>query len=174
MVVHRHSAAGFYRPGDGVQRLGRDGEGALRLRLLLPRASALLGVRGAGWDVCPDEPGLPPFALAGSGVFHARDIPCCCCCSVFFLDRSHNTHRWFRLGPLSFQPSELAKLALILFLAWLLAQRAKGQAMEDWHNLLAPAVGHRGSGRPDCRPTRPGDRHRLRPDCRHHAVRGRH
>jgi cell division protein FtsW len=37
--------------------------------------------------------------------------------SVFFLDRSHNTHRWFRVGVLSFQPSELAKPVLILFLA---------------------------------------------------------
>ena len=58
--------------------------------------------------------------------------------SVFFLDRSHNTHRWFRLGPLSFQPSELAKLTLILFLAWLLEQKAK--AIEDWHNLVAPVA----------------------------------
>ncbi len=37
--------------------------------------------------------------------------------AVFFLDRSHNTHRWIKLGSLmSFQPSELAKPALILFL----------------------------------------------------------
>src|SRR5271157_3039337 len=40
--------------------------------------------------------------------------------SVFFLDRTHGTHRWFHLGPLSFQPSELAKPAVILFLAWFL------------------------------------------------------
>ena len=58
--------------------------------------------------------------------------------SVFFLDRSHNTHRWFKLGPLSFQPSELAKLALILFLAWILEQKAK--AIHDWHTLIAPAA----------------------------------
>ena len=38
--------------------------------------------------------------------------------AVFFLDRSHHTHRWVRLGVLSFQPSELAKPALILFLAF--------------------------------------------------------
>jgi len=39
---------------------------------------------------------------------------------VFFLDRSHATHRWIRLGPASFQPSELAKLITILYLAWFL------------------------------------------------------
>src|SRR3984885_8361395 len=39
---------------------------------------------------------------------------------VFFLDKSHETHRWFRLGPASLQPSELAKLAVIFYLAWFL------------------------------------------------------
>lgn len=58
--------------------------------------------------------------------------------SVFFLDRSHNTHRWFRLGPLSFQPSELAKPTLILFLAYFLEQRSK--QMEDLWRTLVPAV----------------------------------
>ncbi len=58
--------------------------------------------------------------------------------SVFFLDRSHNTHRWFKLGPLSFQPSELAKLALIIFLAWYLEQKTK--LIQDWHTLVAPAI----------------------------------
>jgi cell division protein FtsW len=58
--------------------------------------------------------------------------------SVFFLDRSHNTHRWFKLGPLSFQPSELAKLALILFLAWYLETR--GKQIQDWRTVVAPAL----------------------------------
>ena len=58
--------------------------------------------------------------------------------SVFFLDRAHGTHRWFRLGPLSFQPSELAKPAIILFLAWLLD--AKTKAIDDWRNTLLPAI----------------------------------
>jgi cell division protein FtsW len=57
--------------------------------------------------------------------------------SVFFLDRSHNTHRWFRLGSLlSFQPAEIAKLAIILFLAWFLEQKTK--LMDDWRTLLPP------------------------------------
>jgi cell division protein FtsW len=33
--------------------------------------------------------------------------------------------RWFKLGPLSFQPSELAKFALVLYLSWLLARKAE-------------------------------------------------
>jgi cell division protein FtsW len=58
--------------------------------------------------------------------------------SVFFLDRAHGTHRWFHVGPVSLQPSELAKPALILFLAWFLEN--KTQAMDDWRNTLIPAV----------------------------------
>jgi cell division protein FtsW len=58
--------------------------------------------------------------------------------AVFFFDRSHNTHRWFRLGFASFQPSELAKPALILFLAFFLADRMK--AIDDWRHTLLPAI----------------------------------
>jgi cell division protein FtsW len=62
--------------------------------------------------------------------------------SVFFLDRSHHTHRWFRVGGLSFQPSELAKPVLILFLAYFLESRAKlmPNFMDDWRNTLLPAA----------------------------------
>src|ERR1039457_4236639 len=45
---------------------------------------------------------------------------------VLFVDRSHNTHRWFHIGMASFQPSELAKIVLTLFLAFFLDLR-KGQ-----------------------------------------------
>src|SRR5436305_3937713 len=58
--------------------------------------------------------------------------------AVLFLDRSHNTHRWIRIGILSFQPSELAKPALILFLAFFLETRT--QAIDDWRRTLLPAV----------------------------------
>jgi len=58
--------------------------------------------------------------------------------SVFALDRSHNTHRWIHWGFFSLQPSELAKPALILFLAFFLETRFK--QIEDWKNTLLPAV----------------------------------
>ena len=58
--------------------------------------------------------------------------------AVLFLDRSHNTHRWIRFGVLSFQPSELAKPALILFLAFFLETRTA--VIDDWRRTLVPAV----------------------------------
>jgi cell division protein FtsW len=58
--------------------------------------------------------------------------------SVFFLDRAHNTHRWIHWGSFSFQPSEVAKPAIIFFLAYFLEGRAR--SMDDWRNTLLPAV----------------------------------
>ncbi len=58
--------------------------------------------------------------------------------SVFFLDRAHHTHRWIHWAGFSFQPSEMAKPALILFLAFWLESRTK--SMDDWRNTVLPAV----------------------------------
>src|ERR1700675_3761502 len=58
--------------------------------------------------------------------------------SVFLLDRAHNTPRWIRWSGFSFEPSELAKPALILFLAFFLENRTK--AIADWNSTLLPAV----------------------------------
>ncbi|MGA2628839.1 MAG: putative lipid II flippase FtsW [Terriglobia bacterium] len=54
---------------------------------------------------------------------------------VLFADRSHNAHRWLHLGPASFQPSELAKLVMALFLAYFLSLR-KGVVNDVPHTLL--------------------------------------
>ncbi|MEG1997951.1 MAG: FtsW/RodA/SpoVE family cell cycle protein, partial [Clostridiales bacterium] len=42
---------------------------------------------------------------------------------VLFTAAKNNTHRWFDLGFMDFQPSELAKIILVLVCACFLAQR---------------------------------------------------
>jgi len=54
---------------------------------------------------------------------------------VYFLDPEH--HRWLRLGFLNIQPAELAKPAIVLFLAYFVAHRAP--AINNRHTLW-PAV----------------------------------
>ena len=58
--------------------------------------------------------------------------------AAFLMHDSHNTHRWIRVGMFSFQPSEIAKPALVLFLAWFLQNRM--HLMEDWRHTLLPAA----------------------------------
>jgi len=74
-------------------------------------------------------------------------------CAVFlmlvgtlFLDKSHATHRWIRFGSVGIQPSELAKLALILYLAWFLDLKRRGKAAfefckEGLLQTILPAAG---------------------------------
>jgi len=65
---------------------------------------------------------------------------------TLFLDKSHATHRWIKFGPVGIQPSELAKLAVILYLAWFLDLRRRGKAgmdfcKEDFLQTILPAAG---------------------------------
>jgi len=65
---------------------------------------------------------------------------------AFFLDKSHATHRWIRFGPVGIQPSELAKLAVVLYLAWFLdLKRRSASSMEfrkeDLLHTILPAAG---------------------------------
>lgn len=65
---------------------------------------------------------------------------------TFFLDKSHATHRWIRYGPVGIQPSELAKLAAILYLAWFLDQKRRSAASmkfckQDFLQTILPAAG---------------------------------
>jgi cell division protein FtsW len=58
--------------------------------------------------------------------------------AVFAMRVSHGAHRWIKLGPLSLQPSELAKPALVLFLAWFLQNKLR--SIDDWRGTLIPAA----------------------------------
>jgi cell division protein FtsW len=48
--------------------------------------------------------------------------------------------RWIQLGPFPAQPSELAKLALVLWGADLLARKERLGQLEDWRHLLIPLL----------------------------------
>ncbi len=50
----------------------------------------------------------------------------------------NGARRWFALGPLHLQPSELAKIALVLFLANLLDRRVR--RMDDWRVTVRPTL----------------------------------
>lgn len=58
---------------------------------------------------------------------------------------SHGQSRWIAIGPLQFQPSEISKVALILFLAFICSQTVK--SLHTWSGILkifllaAPMVG---------------------------------
>jgi cell division protein FtsW len=71
-------------------------------------------------------------------VFTFLGFTCLLLVGVFLFHDSHNTHRWIKLGPLSFQPSELAKPAIILYLAYFLESR--WQQIADWKHVLLPAA----------------------------------
>jgi len=64
---------------------------------------------------------------------------------TFFLNKSHATHRWIKVGPVNLQPSEMTKLVVILYLAWFLdlKRRAKTSlefTQQDLLQTLLPAV----------------------------------
>jgi cell division protein FtsW len=68
----------------------------------------------------------PLWAFASLGVVIAMLVV------VYFVDPK--SHRWFRLGSVGLQPSEFAKPALILFLAWFVTLRSR--AINTKHTVL--------------------------------------
>jgi cell division protein FtsW len=71
-------------------------------------------------------------------VFPTVAVTVLCLLAAFLMHDSHATHRWIKFGIFSFQPSEIAKPAVVLFLAWFLQDRM--QQIEDWRNTLLPAA----------------------------------
>ena len=113
-------------------------DGAYYLKLQV--RNALIGAVGMGFFTLTDYRVWKRFALL------AYFVSIGLCVAVIFIgSESHGQARWIDLGSISFQPSEVAKVGMIVFLALVLEKRAK--QLNDWRNLaktfglLLPVVG---------------------------------
>src|SRR5438445_9077438 len=57
---------------------------------------------------------------------------------VLATDQSHQVHRWIRMGPIQIQPSEIGKLALVLYIAYQLAR--KEEKVNDMVGTILPCA----------------------------------
>jgi cell division protein FtsW len=60
--------------------------------------------------------------------------------AVFLFPAINGAHRWLIFNGLSAQPSELAKIALVLFLAWFLSERERDGELSSFWATVAPAT----------------------------------
>ncbi len=102
-----------------------------------------LGLAGMFWMMNLDYRKLRQPTVIFTGLFGTLVL----LVAVLLLDKSHATHRWIRLGPASLQPSEFAKLAVILYLAWFLEMRRRSRgaraarSINDLRHAIGPALG---------------------------------
>ena len=57
--------------------------------------------------------------------------------TAFFGATRNDATRWFKLGPVSFQPSEFLKLAVILYLAATLSDEKLGEKSKGWFGFIS-------------------------------------
>lgn len=71
-------------------------------------------------------------------VFPAMALTTLLLVSVFAMPKLNHTHRWFKAGFFTFQPSELATPLVVLFLAYFLQTRI--YRMDDWKGTVLRAA----------------------------------
>ena len=72
-------------------------------------------------------------------VYGTLGFTAACLIAVFAFPEINGASRWIRFGGLSFQPSELAKITLPLFLAYFLTKNEK--AVGDLRSTVIPCIG---------------------------------
>ena len=103
------------------------------------------------WQVAGIAVGLPIMwlmARSSPRVFRAMAYPLLAVSVIGLLltlipgvaVKHNDVARWIAIGPITFQPSELAKLALAVWGADLLARKEKLGMLVDWRHLLVPLM----------------------------------
>lgn len=82
--------------------------------------ATVLGLLGMAFIAQIDYHRWIPLAIPGHLTAIALSVAV-----ILFGDEYNGSKRWLSLGPFSFQPSEFAKVAVILFLAWLVSKNVK-------------------------------------------------
>ena len=83
-------------------------------------AATAIGLVGMIWTARIDYHRWIPLAIPGYLTAIGLSV------AVMLFGKEYNgSKRWLSLGPFSFQPSEFAKVAVILFLAWLISRKVK-------------------------------------------------
>lgn len=71
-------------------------------------------------------------------IFFALYLTIVLLCAVFFFPKVNNAHRWILVKGFSLQPSEVAKLALVAFLAYYLEKHAS--RVQDYKKVFLPTT----------------------------------
>ena len=66
-------------------------------------------------------------------------ITCGLLVAVLFTKPIANVHRWIAIGPFNLQPSEIAKVTLVIFMANYLS-RIQGKIARNWKLLIMPGI----------------------------------
>src|SRR6201999_4386448 len=90
------------------------------------------------WAVARAQPRL--FRAAAYPLLAVSAIGLCLTMIPGVAHSSNGASRWIDVGPLTFQPSELAKLALAVWGADLLARKEKLGMLADWRHMLVPLL----------------------------------
>ncbi len=107
--------------------------------LLRQVAAAAIGLTGMSIAMRVDYRKL----LSGPITYAAVGFSTLLLSIVLLMPSINNVHRWIRIGPVQIQPSEFAKIALLLYLAYRLGQREN--KVNDTAGTLLPialVIGH--------------------------------
>ena len=120
-VVMVYSASSYY-----AMFINKDSMYYLKRQL----GSAVIGVGAMAFTMCIDYHKLKKYTIAIMIV----SIPLLI--AVFFFEGVNGAQRWIYVGPLSFQPSELAKYVVVLFMA--MSLEIKGEGVKSFNTGIVP------------------------------------